>query len=116
MNTLEEIAEYRKEQSLKLIGKHQEIIDKTYEVIDMDILDSEIKKAEKKSDEKDSKSAKESVFLEKIRKRATALEQVEKSLLKIQELESLLIDSKTTPGSISTSEGRSPLQKHRKTG
>ncbi len=80
MNELLEIKEYRKKQSLDLIEKYKDLISKTFTVVDKDLLQGKI---DSDVDENES----EQKYLDAIKKRRIALDEVDLILDKIEKLE-----------------------------
>lgn len=74
------LKEYRKEQSLELINKYKDLIDKTFTVADKDLLQEKI---DKEGDDNET----EQKYLEAIKKRRVALDEVDLMLDKIEKLE-----------------------------
>ena len=86
MSKVVEVQQYRDKQTLKLIEGHKDIINKTWKVLEKDVLDAEIENAG------DRKNATESLFWDKLAKRRKGLNEVESSLEKIEKLERTLSD------------------------
>jgi hypothetical protein len=70
--------DYRKEKSEQLIEKYKDLIDKTFEVVDQDKLKYEIEKSDSESEKK---------YLDKIKARRQALDEITVILDKIELLE-----------------------------
>ena len=79
-----EIRKYRKETTEYLIKSYRDLIKKTFEIIDKDLLQTKIDG----EDEKDT----EQRFLDAIKKRRLALDEVDLMLDKIEKLERTLDD------------------------
>jgi hypothetical protein len=77
---IDQIKDYRKEKTLELIEKYKDLIDKTFSVADKDLLQDKI---EDDGDE----SQTEQKFLDAIKKRRIALDEVDLMLDKIEKLE-----------------------------
>lgn len=77
---INQIKDYRKEKTLELIEKYKDLIDKTFSVADKDLLQEKI---EDDGDE----SQTEQKFLDAIKKRRIALDEVDLMLDKIEKLE-----------------------------
>lgn len=75
-----EVKEYRKEKSMKLFSAYKDLIEKTFEVIDKDLLQEKI------DDDEDEKQS-EQRFLDAIQKRRKALDEVDVMLDKVEKLE-----------------------------
>lgn len=88
MKSAEEVRKYQDEQILKLIAAHEDIIAKTWEVLDKDVLGEEIEKAGER------KNATEDLFWNKLAKRRKGLDEVERSLEIINKLRQRLSDYK----------------------
>jgi hypothetical protein len=111
IKTSEDVKKYCKETCIKLIEKHQDIIQKTFKIIDRDKLDEEIEKA---IDSEDNKS--ESTVLTKIQNRKKALNAVEDSIEKIDAL-SRHLDEPEKPEATKTennNSGKSPVKQFSK--
>lgn len=78
--------DYRKEITIKLIDKYKDLIAKTFEVTDVDLLQEVIEDAEH------NEKQKEEALLNAIKKRKTSLDEVDSLLDKIEKLEKNLID------------------------
>lgn len=74
------LKEYRKVNSLKLINEYRDLIEKTFTVVDKDLLQDKI---DKKGDDNET----EQKYLEAIKKRRVALDEVDLMLDKIEKLE-----------------------------
>ena len=77
---VDKIKSYRKEKTLQLIDKYKDLIDKTFSVADKDLLQDKIEQ-----DGDDSQT--EQKYLEAIKKRRIALDEVDLMLDKIEKLE-----------------------------
>lgn len=81
--------EYIEETSLKLIDKYKDVIEKTFEISDKDLLQEEI-------DDEDEKQ-KEGRLLDALKKRRLALDEVDIILEKIEKIEKRLNLTEETP-------------------
>ena len=84
----EKTKEYRKKTSLELIDKYKDLIQKTFEVANKDLLQGEI--------ENEDENQKEQRLLEALKKRRIAFDEVDIMLEKIEKLETSItnIDGK----------------------
>ena len=84
----EKTKDYRKKTSLELIDKYKDLIQKTFEVADKDLLQEEI--------DNENENQKEQRLLEALKKRRVALDEVDIMLEKIEKLENSItgIDGK----------------------
>jgi PP-loop superfamily ATP-utilizing enzyme len=82
MSNEKEVRDYRKEKSLELIEKYKDLISKTFTVINRDILENEIKKADEGNENEN-----EQKYLKKIKSRKQSLDEVVLMVDKIEELE-----------------------------
>ena len=84
----EKTKEYRKKTSLELIDKYKDLIQKTFEVANKDLLQGEI--------ENEDENQKEQRLLEALKKRRVAFDEVDIMLEKIEKLETSItnIDGK----------------------
>lgn len=80
-----EVQKYRKEKTLELVDKYKDLIEKTFEVLDKDLLQEKINHEDDK--------ASEEKYLESIKKRRVSLDEVDLMLDKIEKLERALLDS-----------------------
>jgi predicted nucleic acid-binding Zn-ribbon protein len=78
--------DYRKNITVKLIEKYKDLIAKTFEVTNVDLLQEVIDAAEY------NEKQKEEALLNAIKKRKTSLDEVDSLLDKIEKLEKNLID------------------------
>lgn len=79
MKELDDIKKYRIETTTKLVDKYRDLIDKIFTIAEKDLLDSEIKNAKDKDSEKK--------YLDKIKHREQALDQIQGILQKVETLE-----------------------------
>ena len=86
MNDSQVTRDYRKKITIKLIDKYKDLIAKTFEVTDVDLLQEVIEDAEH------NEKQKEEALLNAIKKRKTSLDEVDSLLDKIEKLEKNLID------------------------
>lgn len=86
MNDSQATRDYRKTITIKLIDKYKDLIAKTFEVTDVDLLQEVIEDAEH------NEKQKEEALLNAIKKRKTSLDEVDSLLDKIEKLEKNLID------------------------
>lgn len=86
MNDSTATRDYRKKITIKLIDKYKDLIAKTFEVTDVDLLQEVIEDAEH------NEKQKEEALLNAIKKRKTSLDEVDSLLDKIEKLEKNLID------------------------
>lgn len=86
MNDSEKTRDYRKSITVKLIDKYKDLISKTFEVTDVDLLQEVIEDAEY------NEKQKEEFLLNAIKKRKNSLDEVDNLLDKIEKLEKNLID------------------------
>lgn len=86
MNDSQATRDYRKKITIKLIDKYKDLIAKTFEVTDVDLLQEVIEDAEH------NEKQKEEALLNAIKKRKTSLDEVDSLLDKIEKLEKNLID------------------------
>lgn len=77
--TIEDIQVYRKDKSLKLITEYKDLIGKTFTIVEKDLLQETI-------DNEDEKET-EQRYLDAIKKRRIALDEVDLMLDKIEKLE-----------------------------
>lgn len=84
----EKTKEYRKKTSLELIEKYKDLIQKTFEVADKDLLQEQI--------DNEDENQKEQRLLEALKKRRVAFDEVDIMLEKIEKLETSItnIDGK----------------------
>lgn len=84
----EKTKEYRKKTSLELIDKYKDLIQKTFEVANKDLLQGEI--------DNEDENQKEQRLLEALKKRRVAFDEVDIMLEKIEKLETSItnIDGK----------------------
>lgn len=80
MEETTELKDYRKDKSMKLFEAYKDLIEKTFEVIDKDLLQEKI------DDDEDEKQS-EQRFLDAITKRRKALDEVDVMLDKVEKLE-----------------------------
>jgi len=78
------LREYRKNKTQKLFEAYKDLIEKTFEVVDKDLLQEQI-------DGEDEKAT-EQRFLDSIKKRRVSLDEVDIMLDKIEKLEKVLKD------------------------
>lgn len=103
----EKTKEYRKKTTLKLIENYKDLITKTFEVTDVDLLQEKIDEAE------ENEKSKEDVLLNAIKKRKTALDEVDNLLDKIEKLEKNIIEmDKSEDESNNESIDANPNKKH----
>ena len=86
MNDSQATRDYRKKITIKLIDKYKDLIAKTFEVTDVDLLQEVIEESEH------NEKQKEENLLNAIKKRKTSLDEVDSLLDKIEKLEKNLID------------------------
>ena len=80
----EKTKEYRKKTSLELIDKYKDLIQKTFEIADKDLLQDEI--------DNENQNQKEQRLLESLKKRRIAFDEVDIMLEKIEKIELSIIN------------------------
>lgn len=80
-----EIKKYRQDKTVELIESYKDLIKKTFEVVDKDLLQEKI------DDKVDAKQSEQN-FLDAIKKRRSSLDEVDLMLDKIEKLEKVLTD------------------------
>ncbi len=90
MEANEKIKAYRKETTEELIENYKDLIKKTFEVTDKDLLQEKIDGADEKETEQK--------YLDAIKKRRVALDEIDMMLDKIEKLEKIFSDEDSDTG------------------
>lgn len=99
----EKTKEYRKETSVELIENYKNLIEKTFKVTDKDLLEDKLNsESDKETEQK---------FLDAIKRRRVALDEIDVMLEKIEKLE---ISINTIDGKEAPSETTNPVKKFTK--
>jgi|GEM_PF-1515167 len=103
-----EVKKYRKEKTLELVEKYKDLIDKTFEILDKDLLQNKIDSAD--SGNEGGKETEEK-YLESIKKRRMSLDEVDVMLDKIEKLEGTLFNNNQDGDEIQTTTSSNPTKR-----